>query len=453
METLKNGRAHRPGVLKALLLLVVVLAAPLAAGADAGEFVAVALPEGAELSTRSPLALYLPDAGGLSGLVLVAERVHVQLFEAEPLVIRTPGEGPGFYYAPTVSVASYHLSEVRGALGDGDHAGWMGAYLGEGAAVDVVAGEGASVEPRLAQTVGNSPKPEGAPRAERWTYSQLVSRPHLGVDVAGVVAIHGPAAVKLSGPDVVLRARENTTELETQPAETSTAGAPLARGAHAWALLTWENGSLSFLSRRPVELACSELAAAWDGAAAISGVGGELARVDLEGGRAQLSADGRAGRAVGRLAVLENGDAAETAAAGALRAGARGLSWALPVVGLAVAGLIGVRAARKTPSGEAPEGVSLADYRRRFGAKPGLAEMQFAEALYLVKKDESGAEKWLCCALALDSKWVVLLLPVEEGGGGSALGALIGRPAVAAAFQKACEEEALFAGLVSLRDE
>lgn len=255
----------------AALLLILLLAAPLATADSARFTTGAALGLPAESSvTVAPHAIYLNGTTDLVELTLVASRVVVDLAMHE-----APQVGVGDVLVAGTSnggVRRFELHDVEVRL-TSTGPGYAGVYPRAGATAGLLAEGGLTLLPQAALQVGGVVNQDEAAAVGQSGYGRTLAGPVLDVRTDGLLTYAGPGVLKLNGPDVLITARENTTRVDTG---TRLHGdAPLRRINETWVLLTFDQATLT--ARHPrMQVAAEEADVSWDGTAYVADMRGEL---------------------------------------------------------------------------------------------------------------------------------------------------------------------------------
>jgi hypothetical protein len=241
---------------ESIFVTLLLLLPTAAAGSVRGDFTTqseVAFSEGTAVSF-APQALYTghPDA-----VTLRARFLHVTIYERRDANVDRLGQstgisGPNVQTSP-VSERSYYVSDATVTAAPGAGPGFVGAYLQGKGQMRFNAGEDVTTRPSAASAI-----PEGTtgrPDPALPFYHVDIAGPHLDLGARGLVVCECPAALKIMGSEVTIRAHENTTTLQTgtfpaNPLETT----------KRWLYLSWETGDFALNATGMVEAAATDVA-------------------------------------------------------------------------------------------------------------------------------------------------------------------------------------------------
>lgn len=252
-----------------ILLLPHALASP-----AQGTFVSVGaahLPPGADIRF-TPLLTALNATDGLHLLSLHASAAVVHVYEAP------------FTEASILQVTSgsthqrFDLEDATMTLLPGNHRGMLVLYKHHEGAARFTSGGRVALHPQeradftAGGTIGASLAKDS--RDERYTHTEIVTRPHIGIQEQGALSYEGPGLLKIYGPDILLRAggveRVLRTGLERGPE-----GLP-REGVRRWVVVEFSEAAFEASSAKPWILAGIDVSAAWDGGLAFHPVSGSL---------------------------------------------------------------------------------------------------------------------------------------------------------------------------------
>jgi hypothetical protein len=215
-----------------------------------------------------PGALFASDTRRVESFVMHAPRLLVETFEAAYAEAQLPGLRP--QVQTDRREASYELTHVEIRLDPAsDPTGWLGLLIENGSMAHVSSGP-ATFHAQENARIGNGDTGNG----DEWHFFVAEAQgPQVVVEAAGDWRVNGSMSVKFSGVDLVLRAQENTSHIQTgwEPVQT-VAGEARVR----WAILTAKEGVFTFSLPAPVEAFSSSASARWDGRARFDDAAGSL---------------------------------------------------------------------------------------------------------------------------------------------------------------------------------
>jgi hypothetical protein len=237
-------------------------------------------------------AVFVRDVGQLSALDLRAPHVVVRTYTRDAVVTDAGPLDPALVTGNHEE--TFALTDVAVRLATGDHSGWLGLRASGPGSLLAEASSGARFEEREPEVIGNDETaPTDAP--QRPTFSQPVVGAHVSILDTSAFRYTGRGELKFSGPDVILAAKENTTELRTG---TTREAGPVARMRLAWVSIEFDVGTLRAVGLRDAVAAAPSVDVRWDGEATFTAREGAL---HTEG--ADLRADGSSASIDGRLAA------------------------------------------------------------------------------------------------------------------------------------------------------
>lgn len=345
---------------------------------------AVALPRASELSLFDA-EIFLDDAASVDSLEIESPRIVVHRFDF------TTVEAGNVQLVADDSRATYSLTGVSARLAGSKAPAWIGSYSRQPATAHIADVSFLRLQGATDASLGPAMPPEREPDPRLQSYGRAYSRPIVSVHADGDVVLTGSFAIKLSGIDLRVEARENTSTLTTSMNTEGT------QARHQWAFLELEDARVHLRSSSAIELVGTYADALWSGEASVQDPEGQF----HEGARGysdlppqlllagDITADLRP-LATGGLGVALGGELTATNAGAriALPAGAeRALAWplgalllvAVAVGSYAIASRRGRSAPRLTPEGW----VGLADdaaARREFGLAAEYVERALAAA-------------------------------------------------------------------------
>ncbi|HVL48955.1 MAG TPA: hypothetical protein VM889_10395 [Candidatus Thermoplasmatota archaeon] len=247
---------------RSLVALLIVLASLPQAASSAtseGEFVVAAevlLPTGSRLEGALH-AWFMPDTTRLETLSLVTSKAKIQHHVRELVAL-----GRGDRVERGHHVSTYDLTDVEITLTEGEASGEMGFHPQIGL-IDVVVSEAVVARPRLSGTYSNyegSTLESDAMRDGR--YRKTVLNPHFDLEFDGRSTFKGAGTAVLFGPDVTIRARENTLGFNT--GESAESGALVWTIRQEWITIDFVDGAFEARgSQGAFRSAVADLDVAW----------------------------------------------------------------------------------------------------------------------------------------------------------------------------------------------
>lgn len=261
---------------RGLAIVLALLLAPPVATADEpfrGDLDArgdITAPPGTRVTAR-PAAVFAGDLSTLRAFTLRAPRLVVDEYWIRYAEIQAPGERVQF--ATGTGHDTYVVSDTTVTLDDRTSVqGWLA--LTRVARWDGIASGTFSASPSAGADFGNG-GPGGGDEQPYFSFAR--EGDWLLLEGALDQRASGPLTVKMSGPDLVVTARENTTRLHTGASpRPEQAGSSEVR----WVILRAEQGTLDIEGTVPTIAAASEADLTWDGLATIAGARGVLTGPD-----------------------------------------------------------------------------------------------------------------------------------------------------------------------------
>lgn len=254
------------------LVCAVLMAPSVQSISTSGELVAQGSWEisGASLTDFAPIGVYLADTTTLVELTLTAssaEIVHLQ---------QTTARAPIVALAMSVQETRYDVTNATFTLLATPERGWLGVYPeAASAAFETTRLVG---ESRASAAYGNgATTPEAAPDPRVRAYSVEARGDHLALEAEGRLVLMGDFAVKFQGPDLLVVAAENTTQIETRQMSPRL-GTGIAESS--WAFLRARDARLEIVASEPIVAPARVAESAWTGMLRVAPQSGALGTPD-----------------------------------------------------------------------------------------------------------------------------------------------------------------------------
>lgn len=250
-----------------------VLCAPFSQGVStSGELVAQGAWEisGASTTELAPIGVYLGDATALVELALTAS--SAEIVQLHQMVARAPVVA----VATRVDEERYDVTNATFTLLAAPEHGWLGVYP-EAASVTFETTRLVG-ESRTSAAYGNgATTPEAAPDPRVRAFSVEAGGEHLLLEAEGRLVVTGDFAVKFQGPDVLVVAAENTTQIKTRQMSPRL-GAGISESS--WAFLRARDARLEIVATEPIVAPARVAESAWSGTFRIAAQSGAIGTPD-----------------------------------------------------------------------------------------------------------------------------------------------------------------------------
>lgn len=212
-------------------------------------------------SQLDPLGALILDTANISAFDLTFPSVKLCHYQQRFVNL---GVLPTHIYDPTSTPdACYPLTNVTITPTDGDQAGWFGIVASPGATMQLSADSLQASARTILTTAGANTAAGTTGGTDDYPAAPEFHREFLSPNVNGTgignLTLRGPGEIKFLGPDVLVKATENTTTIRTGASETS-AGNPGSE-TKEWVYLEFSDSNVSLDSAAPILLAAKQVTA------------------------------------------------------------------------------------------------------------------------------------------------------------------------------------------------
>lgn len=137
----------------------------------------------------------------------------------------------------------YELADVQIRLDSDMEGGFVGVYPQPGSFARMVSAQPAELEPRVRTEVNTRTggKQAEGPEETRWWYKQTLDEAHLHAAFPGSLHLEGPFRLKVFGPDVMVKTREDQQTFVTGIERSSTL--PVRTATLRWVIMDFPEGA------------------------------------------------------------------------------------------------------------------------------------------------------------------------------------------------------------------
>lgn len=250
----------------------------------------ILLPQGTDLEFR-PIFAFHDNTSSLTDFVLRAPVAVGHYYEWRH--VRTPGPlGLAYPESPEPTNRSVRFEDVEIRMRHDSRDGYLGFYPAPDVTSRLIYHDPTLVEVSTETGVQSGEKvaPEETPYESRQGYYMHAGGPHLTFEGPGLFLYEGSGALKIMGPDLLVRSKEGEFAYptgETPAAGAEPAGDPFADTAlepvqwtYQWLVLDFQDATIQIDATAPWAVAAPEIRAEWDGRVVFSAKEGEMTTGD-----------------------------------------------------------------------------------------------------------------------------------------------------------------------------